>query len=80
MNECKPLLPGHQKRKVAKRANFLEKIRVATAVKMKKKGKKGPSGRGLHSSTLQLNLSALYGSGGAPRDCAARVKRVLGGV
>jgi len=37
-------------------------------------------GRGLHSSTLQLNLSALYGIGGARRDCVARVKGVLGGV
>jgi len=26
-----------------------------------------PSGRGLHSSTFQLNLSALYGTGGARR-------------
>jgi len=37
-------------------------------------------GRGLHSSTFQLNLSALYGIGGALRGCAARVKGVLGGV
>ena len=33
-------LAGHQKRKVTKRAKFLEKIRVATANKMKKSGKK----------------------------------------
>jgi len=37
-------------------------------------------GRGLHSFTSQLNLSALYGIGGAHRSCVARVKRVLGGV
>jgi len=37
-------------------------------------------GRGLHSSTFQLNLSALYGRGGARRGCVARVKGVLGGV
>jgi hypothetical protein len=36
--------------------------------------------RGLHSSTFQLNLSALYGIGGARRDCVAHIKRVLGGV
>ena len=37
-------------------------------------------GRGLHSSTFQLNLSALYGIGGAHRDCVACVEEVLGGV
>ena len=37
-------------------------------------------GRGLHSSTFQLNFSALYGIGGARRDCVARVKGVLGAV
>jgi len=31
-------------------------------------------GRGLHSSTYRLNLSALYGIGGARRDCVARMK------
>ena len=36
-------LAGHQKRKVTKRAKFLEKIRVATANKMKKSGKKKTS-------------------------------------
>jgi len=39
----------------------------------------GGSGRGLHSSTFQLNLSALYGIGGA-RSCVGRVKGVLGVV
>ena len=39
-----------------------------------------PSARGLHSSPFQLNLSALYGIGGARRGCVARVKGVLGGV
>jgi len=37
-------------------------------------------GRGLHSSTFQLNLSALYGIGGARRGYAASVKEVVGGV
>ena len=37
-------------------------------------------GRGLHSSTFQLNLSALYGIGVARRNCVARVKGVLGDV
>jgi hypothetical protein len=35
-------------------------------------------GRGLHSSTFQLNLSALYGIGGARRGCVARVEGMLG--
>jgi len=39
-----------------------------------------PSTRGLHSSTFQLNLSALYGIGGARRGCVARVKGIVGGV
>jgi hypothetical protein len=38
------------------------------------------TGRGSHSSTFQLNLSALYGIGGAQRGCVARVKGVSGGV
>ena len=38
------------------------------------------AGRGLHSSTSQLNLSALYGIGGARKGCVARVKGVLGGA
>ena len=40
----------------------------------------GNVGRGLHSSTFRLNLSASYGIGGARKDCVARVKGVLGGV
>jgi hypothetical protein len=39
-----------------------------------------PAGRGLHSSTFQLNLSALNWTGGARRGCIARVKEVLGSV
>ena len=38
------------------------------------------AGRGLHSFTSQLNLSAFYGIGGSRKDCVARVKGVLGGV
>jgi len=38
------------------------------------------AGRGLHSSTFQLDLSALYGIGGARGGCAARVKGVSGGA
>jgi hypothetical protein len=36
--------------------------------------------RGLHPSTVQLNLSAFYGIGGALRGCVARVKGVSGGL
>ena len=38
------------------------------------------SGRGLHSSTLSLNLSAFCGIGGACRGCLAGVQGVLGGI
>jgi len=34
-------------------------------------------GKGLRSSTFQLNLSALYGTGGARRGCVARVMGVV---
>ena len=37
-------------------------------------------GRGLHSFTSQLNLSAFCALGGAPRGCVARDKGLLGGV
>jgi hypothetical protein len=40
----------------------------------------GPSSRGFHSFTSQLNLCAFYGIGGARRGCVARVKVVFGGV
>jgi hypothetical protein len=38
------------------------------------------AGKGLHSFTSQLNLSAFYGIGGARRGRVARVEGVLGGV
>jgi hypothetical protein len=37
-------------------------------------------GRGLHSFTSQLNVSAVYGIGGARRGCVAHLKGVLRGV
>jgi len=40
----------------------------------------GVGGRGLHSCTFQLNLSALYGIGGARKGTVARVKGVFGGI
>jgi len=39
-----------------------------------------PSGRGLHSTTFRLNLSALHGIGGERRSCVAHVKGVSGVV
>ena len=39
-----------------------------------------PGGRGLHSFTSQLNLSAFYGIGEERRGCVARVKGVFRGV
>jgi len=43
-------------------------------------GRGQPHGRGLHSFTSQLNLSALYGIGGARNRCVARVTGMLWGV
>ena len=48
-------------------------------------GRRGPAPRpppprGLHSSTFQLNLSALHGIWSARSGCVARVKGVSGGV
>jgi hypothetical protein len=40
----------------------------------------GHAGRGLHSCTLQLNLNAFAGTGGARRGCVPRMKGMLGGV
>jgi len=39
-----------------------------------------PLGRGLHSSTFQLNLGTLNGIAGARRGCVSRMKGVIGGV
>jgi hypothetical protein len=39
-----------------------------------------PNERGLLSSTFQLNLSTLYGIGGARRGWVTRVKGLSGGV
>jgi hypothetical protein len=44
------------------------------------RGAAGAGGRGLHSSTFQLNLSALYGIRGARRGYVAHVKGELRGV
>ena len=70
MDECKPLVPGRLRvhRRVA--AHAARRAVQAPHVR----------GRGLHSSTFQLNLSASYGIGDALRDCEADVKGVLGGV
>lgn len=56
-------LPSHQKRKVKKRAAFLEKIRVATASKLKKSpGKHRRGGKGLSSASLDFaTLEATLG-------------------
>ena len=40
----------------------------------------GALGRGLHSSTSQLNLSAFRGIGGALRGCVRGVQEVSGGI
>ena len=60
-------LAGHQKRKVTKRAKFLEKIRVATANKMKKSGKKkGASAAFSDFATLESTLGDIARKGMSP--------------
>ena len=39
-----------------------------------------PFTQGLTPVPFQLNLSTLYGPGGARSSCVARIKRVFGGV
>ena len=60
--------------------NNLNQRLVPALLKIKAKEEKRFAGRGLHSSTFQLNLNALYGIGGARGGCAARGKGVIGGV
>jgi len=52
VDECKPLMAGSE------RKAMYEHVRHDHVQ---------PPGTGLHSSTLQLNLSALYAIGGAPQ-------------
>ena len=60
-------LAGHQKRKVTKRAKFLEKIRVATANKMKMSGKKkGASAAFSDFATLESTLGDIARKGLSP--------------
>lgn len=60
-------LPSHQQRKVAKRAKFLDKIRVASlsATKRSPSAKKRKSAKGLSASSLDFaTLSATLGEVG----------------
>ena len=60
-------LPSHQQRKVAKRAKFLDKIRVASlsATKRSPSAKKRKSAKGLSASSLDFaTLSATLGEAG----------------
>ena len=68
MDECKPLAVGE--RAVVRVAPEYAYLHPSAAKR----------GRGLHSFTSELNLSAFNGIGGARRDCVARVKGVLGGI
>ena len=52
--------------------SYADLYQLASVVAVKSAG-----GRGLHSSTSQLNLSTFYGIGGARRGCVARFKGVF---
>jgi len=63
VDECKPLHSGPEGTQAAHAKQDA--------------GRPRDTGRGLHSSTFRLNLSALYGIGGARRGCVARVQGVF---
>ena len=68
-------LPSHQQRKVAKRAKFLDKIRVASlsATKRSPSAKKRKSAKGLSASSLDFAaLSATLGEAGVDTAGLAR--------
>jgi len=68
-------LPSHQQRKVAKRAKFLDKIRVASlsATKRSPSAKKRNSAKGLSASSLDFAaLSATLGEAGVDTAGLAR--------
>ena len=77
VDQCKPLELG-----CLKLAHL--RARALQQMQQKKSGGGGGgdggggAGRGLHSSTVRLNLSALCGTRGARRGCVARVKGVSG--
>jgi len=78
---CKPLMPGMPGGAPGRgvrpvRARALHGVPHAVAPDLRELLRS----RGLHSFASQLNLSALYGIGGARRGCVADVKEVLGGV
>ena len=78
MDECKPLLGGGHGELVDDTGGAAG---AGCDVSVRGGGQELPAGgdaedhlgRGLHSSTLQLNLSALHGIGGARRGYEARV-------
>ena len=93
MDECKPLADGtveleawegHSELPRLNHANEGVRAHLIDAgrfwLSTTRDGAPGVDGSGLHSSTFRLNVSAMYGIGGARRGCVARVKGVFGGV
>ena len=68
MDECKPLAMGQ----------YGGSVRIVLELEGGDGDERVVGGWGSHSSTFQLNLSALYRIGGAPSGCVARVKGVVG--
>ena len=92
MDECKPLLPGNPNAVFTVRKNSEEEFDSYIVVSftnatlvlsigdtVEEVSDSGFLGRGLHSFTSQLNLSAFHGIGGARRSGVARVNGVLMG-
>ena len=65
MNECKPLAGGVDARGRSDRGGYVARRDPGDgAGGGRHHGRGGAGGRGLHSSTFLLDLSALYGIGG----------------
>ena len=77
MNECKPLGTGKSTLGGPGGAGPLSSTQMMRDSLPVISAQGRTTGRGLHSSTFQLNLSALYGVGGAGRGCVARVEGVF---
>ena len=77
--ESKPLKLEHEKAlsKYAFKFNLRRSTKVETLVDWRLNRPMVVLGRGLHSSTFQLNLSALHVIGGARRRCVAGIKGVF---
>ena len=89
MDECKPLFVGLRRFRPCRPGAECRILRICPRRRRRRNAGCGifsvrplsrrTRGRGLHSSTFRLNVSALCGVGGAIRDCLGGVEEVSGG-